>query len=91
MLTLYNSDKFQTEYQNFKSRAEKITDDNYRKTVEDYIHKLSHQVKTLDTQHEEMIYNRQMDTMSSSVKQKIMELRKTISKQLTDWETRTIA
>lgn len=91
MLSLIKSERFQEEYNGFKNRAASISDENYKKDVEKFIEKLYHQVKQLDTQHEQMVFTQQMDTMSTDVKTKIMELRKTIERRLTDWERRTTA
>ena len=85
MLSLYNSEKFQKELKTYKEQIEKISDDTVKKNVENLISKLISEVKRLDSQHEEMIINRQMSSSGQDFKTKITEIRKSIDKKLKDW------
>ena len=85
MLSLYNSEKFQKELKIYKEQIEKISDDTVKKNVENLISKLISEVKRLDSQHEEMIINRQMSSSGQDFKTKITEIRKSIDKKLKDW------
>jgi ElaB/YqjD/DUF883 family membrane-anchored ribosome-binding protein len=87
MLSLYKSERFQNDLHTYKEEIEKISDDTVKKNVENLISKLVSEVKRLDSQHEEMIINRQMSSMSDDSKTRIMEIRKSIDKKLKDWNS----
>ena len=88
MLSLYNSERFQNEYKNFKSRISAIDDTKIKSNLENLLERLKQKVKSLDTQHAEMIISKQMKSLGEDAKNDILDLRKSIDKKLKDWESR---
>lgn len=85
MLSLYNSQKFQSELKSFKERSSKITDLKLKSNIENQVSKLEAKVKYMDAQFEEMIYTKQISS-SKDEKSAIADLRKYIDSKLTDYE-----
>ena len=85
MLSLYNSERFQTEIKNYKENIEKVTDLRLKTTLENYLNKLISHVKHLDSQHEEMIFTKQVKEMSGDDRDKILEVRKFLDKSIKDY------
>lgn len=86
MLSLYKSERFQQEYNDFKTRISRVTDEKLKITLENFLNKLASHTKNLDNQHEEMIFSKQMKSMSNDLRDNILEVRKTLDKKLSDWE-----
>ena len=86
MLSLYKSERFQQEYKDFKTRISRVTDEKLKITLENFLNKLASHTKNLDNQHEEMIFSKQMKSMSNDLRDNILEVRKTLDKKLSDWE-----
>jgi hypothetical protein len=86
MLSLLKSERFQNEYNDFKNRISKVTDERLKITLENYLNKLVTHAKNLENQHLEMIFSKQMRSMSNDLRDNILEVRKTIDKKLSDWE-----
>lgn len=86
MLSIYNSERFQKEYNDFKTRISKVTDEKLKITLENFLNKLATHTKNLDNQHEEMVFSKQMRSMSGDLRDNITEVRKTLDKKLSDWE-----
>jgi|SRR6056300_983467 hypothetical protein len=86
MLSLYKSERFQKEYNDFKTRISRVTDEKLKITLENFLNKLASHARNLDNQHEEMIFSKQMKSMSNDLRDNILEVRKTLDKKLSDWE-----
>lgn len=86
MLSLYKSEQFQKEYNDWKSEIEKITDLRLKSNLENHLSKLVNSVKQLDSQHYEAILARQVKSMGTDRKDDIQELRKIIHTKLRDWK-----
>ena len=88
MLSIYKSDKFQNEYNDFKTRIDKVDDLRLKSTLENLLRQLETKVKRLDSQHNELIMSRQMKSLGSDIKDELLDLRKSLDKKLKDFESR---
>jgi hypothetical protein len=88
MLSLYNSEPFQKEYNDFKNRIDQITDLRVKSDLENLLFRLEQKVKSMDSQHVEMIISKQMKSLGSDFKDDIIELRRSIDKKLKDWDSK---
>ena len=84
MLSLLNSEKFQTEYKNYKQQIDSITDLSIKNQLENFLAKLVSQVKALDEDHTEMILSKRA-RLGDDNRDKITELRKILNRKLRDW------
>ena len=84
MLSLLNSEKFQTEYKNYKQQIDSITDLSIKNQLENFLAKLVSQVKGLDEDHTEMILSKRA-RLGDDNRDKITELRKILNRKLRDW------
>jgi hypothetical protein len=85
MLSIFNSEKFQTEYKNYKELIEQVTDLRLKSTLENHLNKLVAHVKHLDSHHEEMVFTRQIKEMSGDNRDKILEVRRFLNKSIKDY------
>jgi siroheme synthase (precorrin-2 oxidase/ferrochelatase) len=85
MLSIFNSEKFQTEYKNYKELIEQVTDLRLKSTLENHLNKLVAHVKHLDSHHEEMIFTKQIKEMSGDNRDKILEVRRFLNKSIKDY------
>ena len=88
MLSLLNSEKFQTEYKNYKQQIDSITDVSIKNQLENFLAKLVSQVKALDEDHTEMILSKRA-RLGDDNRDKITELRKILNRKLRDWNEYT--
>lgn len=88
MLSIYKSEKFQNEYNDFKTRIDKVDDLRLKSTLENLLRQLETKVKRLDSQHSELIMSRQMKSLGSDIKDELLDLRKSLDKKLKDFESR---
>lgn len=86
MLELIKSQRFQIEYQGYKDRVEKITDDNIKNQASGLLKTLLNEVKKLDSQHQEMFSGNQIPMGLSDVRSGIVGIRKKLDTLLKDWE-----
>lgn len=87
MLSVYNSEKFKKEYSDFKNRISKIQDLKSKSILENLLLNLERKVKSLDSQHTEIILSRQMKSLGADIKDEILELRKSLDKKIKDCES----
>lgn len=85
MLSIYKSERFQTEFADWKKQTESITDLKFKSEVEKLLANLESSVKKLDFQITEAIINKQMKSFDNEGKDAIQQLRRAISKKLLDW------
>lgn len=85
MLSLLDSEQFKKDYINYKNQIDKITDQNIKNQLENFLSKLVSHVKLFDQEHSEMIYSKSI-RLGNDHKDKIVELRKNIDKKLRDWK-----
>jgi molecular chaperone GrpE (heat shock protein) len=86
VLELIKSQRFQIEYQGYKDRVEKITDDNVKNQASGLLKTLLNEVKKLDSQHQEMFSGNQIPMGLSDVRSGIVGIRKKLDTLLKDCE-----
>jgi len=85
VLELIKSQRFQTEYLNYQDKIEKITDDNIKSQAAGLLKTLVNEVKTLDSQHQEMFSGNQVPMGLGDVRGGIVSIRKKLDTLLKDW------
>ncbi len=86
MLELIKSQRFQTEYQNYQSKVENITDATIKNQAIILLKTLVNEVKKLDSQHQEMFSGNQVPMGLGDVRSDIVNIRKKLDTLLKDWE-----
>lgn len=83
---LEKSEKFQAEFRQFKQATDLVTDVKVKQTLENLLTQMITEVKELDKNHIELIYQQQSPASVDSSRAKLFETRKKIDKILKDWE-----
>jgi hypothetical protein len=86
MLELIKSPRFQTEYQMYHTKIEKITNDDIKNQATILLKKLVNEVKNLDNQHQEMFSGNQLPMGLGDVRSGIVNIRKKLDTLLRDYE-----
>jgi cell fate regulator YaaT (PSP1 superfamily) len=86
VLELIKSQRFQTEYQGYQTKIEKITDNNVKNQTTILLKTLVNEVRKLDNQHQEMFSGNQIPMGLSDVRSGIVSIRKKLDTLLKDWE-----
>jgi flagellar biosynthesis chaperone FliJ len=85
--TIENSDRFKTEYNNFKTRISDITDnDRLKSELSDKLNDLLKEVRYVDSQHMDVFMNKQLPSIVEDTRSKMLELRQSIDKSLSNYE-----
>ena len=87
MLELFKSPRFQEEYQGYKEKIKKISNDSAKKELDILLNKLVNEVKMLDGFHQQMLSNKTLPIGASDAKNRIVELRKAIVKKIEECST----
>lgn len=85
MLSLYNSERFQTEIKTYNEQISKIDDLKIKSLLETNLKQLVSHVKHLDSTHEHMIFTKQVKEMSGDNRNKITEIRKLLDRTIKDY------
>ena len=83
--TLENSEKFKTEFNNFKTQISQITNESVKKDLNDKLNELLKNVREIDNQHKDMFVRQQLPMGTKDTRDKILEVRTYIVRHLTDW------
>ena len=84
--TIEKSEKFKTEFNDFKSRISKVTNEPLKKTLNDKLTGLLREVRSIDQSHENLLNANQISPITLESRNNIKELRNYISSRLTEWE-----
>jgi hypothetical protein len=84
MLALYNSERFQREYANYRSRIDEISTPSTRQRAETLLANLVGEVKFLDKQHEEILISNRLPVRLNESTSKIQDIRKDLERLLKD-------
>jgi hypothetical protein len=85
MLELIKSQRFQSEYQDYKIKIEKITSDDVKNQAELLLKTLVSEVQKLDNQHQEMFSGNQVPTGLGDVRSNITTARKKLDTLIKDY------
>jgi chemotaxis regulatin CheY-phosphate phosphatase CheZ len=85
--TIENSERFKTEYNNFKTRISDITDnDRLRLELSDKLNDLLKEVRYVDSQHMDILMAKQLTNIVEDTRSRMLELRQTIDRSLSNYE-----
>ena len=84
--TLENSEKFKTEFNNFRERISQITNDQVKTDLNKKLTELLREVRAIDQQHVNMFMNKELPTMIPESRSKLAEVRTYIINRLGDWD-----
>lgn len=84
MLSLTKSQRFQEEYNTYKEVANSVTDESLKKTIEGLLSKLVAEIKIIDSQHIDILSNKN-SVANSENKDKILEIRRQLDRIVKDW------
>ena len=85
MLELIKSQRFQTEYQEYRAKIEKITSVDTKNQAINLLGTLVNEVKKLDSQHQEMFTGNQVPMGLGDIRSSIVTIRKKLDTLLKDW------
>lgn len=83
---LEKSERFKEEINGYKKVIDQIPDINLKNELDDLVKKLIAEVRAIDIQHGELFAGKKLPTMVVDSRQKIVELRKKISKKVDSWK-----
>jgi hypothetical protein len=86
MLELIKSQRFQTEYQTYQSKIEKISDENIKNQATVLLKTLVVEIKKLDSQHQDMFSGNQIPMGLGDARNNITSIRKKIDRLCKDCE-----
>jgi len=85
--TIENSERFKTEYNNFKTRINDITDnDRLKSELSDKLNDLLKEVRYVDSQHMDILMAKQLTNIVEDTRSKMLELRQAIDRSLSNYE-----
>lgn len=84
--TIEKSEKFKNEFNDFKSRINKVSNESLKKTLNDKLTNLLREVRSIDQSHENLLNANQISPLTLESRNKIKELRIFLSSRLTEWE-----
>lgn len=85
MLSVIDSPEFKNDLQRFNKEISKISDQSIKEDLEAQVGKLINAVKSLDKQHQELIFSRNIKD-ADRYRSKVTQLRKMIETRLRDWK-----
>jgi hypothetical protein len=85
MLSLFESEKFQSDLYRYQTEIAKITDEDTKNKCNNFLNKLISQVKTFDKDHEQMIFSRDIRD-NTSVKQDMLDVRKALERKIEEYK-----
>lgn len=83
---LEHSDKFKKELDDYEKILINVPDGLQKDEINDLIRQLKSEVRAIDTQHSELFAGRKLPTMVTDSRQKIIDLRRKISKKIDSWK-----
>jgi len=84
--SVQQSERFQTELTRYTTALNQMSDGSVKTELQGLVNKLVGEVRLLDSNHSEMIMNRQLAAMSPDLKENITQTRKRIQTMVRDWE-----
>ena len=84
--TLENSERFKTEFNDWRSRIDKISNDRIKGELNNKMTQLLKEVRAVDQQHRDILMAKQLPNMISDSRTTLTEIRMSIVRQLEDYE-----
>lgn len=85
-MILGSNQRFQNEYKSFSDRILKVHNEKIKKDLENDLRSLASEVRLIDQLHQDLLFQKNLSNTVGDSKNKIIDLRKRISKKLDDWE-----
>jgi hypothetical protein len=83
--TIQKSDRFQQDYKRYKSAIDNIKNDKFKLEAESLLNKLVNEVQSLDNMHTDIIMNKQVTSIGTEYRDRIISLRKQLDNKLRDF------
>jgi len=84
--TLENSERFKTEFNDWRSRINNVTNDRVKTELNEKLNQLLREVRAVDQQHRDVLMAKQLPNMISDSRNTLSEIRQSIARQLEDYE-----
>jgi hypothetical protein len=81
-MLLEDNERFQKDVKKYNDAIEKINDSQAKLEAKRLLNDLIYEVKKMDNMYMDMIYSRQISTMGSDMRGKIVEMRKKLDSKL---------
>jgi hypothetical protein len=81
-MLLEDNERFQKDIKRYSDAIEKINDSQAKLEAKRLLNDLIYEVKKMDNMYMDMIYSRQISTMGSDMRGKIVEMRKKLDSKL---------
>jgi|688.fasta_scaffold08851_19 hypothetical protein len=88
-MQLMNSERFVKEYNELKTRIAAVTDINVHDQLNNYLSQLVNAVRTLDSQHQELVFNPKLPDSINILRETIRDNRRKITQMLDSWERKS--
>lgn len=84
--TLENSERFKKDYNQFRERIAKVTNERVKSECNDLLTSLLKEVRTVDNHHQDIFLSKQLPNNVEDTRNKITEIRKSLHRRLEDYE-----
>lgn len=84
--TIENSEKFKTEFRNFKEKIASIESESLKKDLNQKLTELLREVRTIDSQHQDLLLRKDLPSLVPETRNRLMEVRRYIIKKLEDYD-----
>jgi hypothetical protein len=84
--TIEKSEKFKNEFNDFKSRISKVTNEPLKKTLNDKLTNLLREVRMIDQSHENLLNANQISPLTLESRNNIKQIRSFLLSKLEEWE-----
>jgi hypothetical protein len=84
--TLENSERFKTEFNDWRSRINNVTNDRVKTELNEKLNQLLREVRAVDQQHKDILMAKQLPNMIADSRTTLTDLRQSITRQLEDYE-----
>ena len=84
--TLENSERFKTEFNDWRSRINNVTNDRVKTELNEKLNQLLREVRAVDQQHRDIMMAKQLPNMIADSRTTLTDLRQSITRQLEDYE-----
>lgn len=85
-LTVESSPRFKKEISDYKEKISKITNEDLKSELEDYLRTLVSEVRNLDVMHGELSVRRDLPSGVLDSRSNIISIRKKLEKKLESWK-----
>ncbi len=84
--TIEKSEKFKNEFNDFRSRINKVTNEPLKKTLNEKLTNLLREVRMIDQSHENLLNANQISPLTLESRNNIKQIRSFLLSKLEEWE-----